>query len=247
MCSERLLTPEEIDDLPDLEYLVQGVLPEKSVCVLYGKPGSGKTFVALSLALACANGQPWIGRKTRPARLYVAAEGVLGIKYRLRAYRQRNEIAPGAVRFYTASLQITDRDAVGSLRSDLKAVDFEPDLILLDTLARVSVGKDENSAKDMGEIVAWIESLCREHKAAVLVIHHTRKDGDTERGSSALRGAADVMIMSGTFANVVVLKCSKMKDDEPFRDMEIGLEIWEMEEAHSLQVRPRRFWTGRTN
>ena len=136
MCSERLLTPEEIDELPDPEYLVEGVLPEKSVCVLYGEPSSGKTFVALSLALACANGQPWIGRKTRPARiLYVAAEGVLGIKYRLRAYRQRNEIAPDAVRFYVASLQITDRDAIGSLRSDLKAAEFEPDLIILDTLA----------------------------------------------------------------------------------------------------------------
>ena len=176
-------------------YLVQGVLPEKSFCVLYGEPGSGKTFIALSLALTCTTGKPWIGRETRCARiLYAAAEGVLGIKYRLRAYRQRNEIAPGAVRFYVASLQITDRDAVGSLRSDLKAAEFEPDLIILDTLARVSVGKDENSAKDMGEIVAGIDALRREHNAAVLVIHHTRKDGNSERGSSALRGAADVMI-----------------------------------------------------
>jgi AAA domain len=239
MCPERLLTPEEIDKLPDLEYLVEGVLPEKSVCVLYGEPSSGKTFVALSLALACANGQPWIGRKTRPARiLYVAAEGVLGMKYRLRAYRQRNEIAPDAVQFYAASLQITNLAAVQLLLSDLKAAEFEPDLIILDTLARVSVGKDENSAKDMGEIVAGIEALRREHNAAVLVIHHTRKDGMSERGSSALRGAADVMIecQKSDFENLVVLKCSKMKDDEPFPDLEIGLEKIDLGNGRSSLV-----------
>jgi RecA-family ATPase len=182
MCSERLLTPEEIDDLPDLEYLVEKVLPENSVCVLYGEPGSGKTFVALSMALSCTNGKPWIGRKTRPARiLYVAAEGVLGMKYRLRAYKKRNDLGPGKVLFYTGSLQITDAVARVSLHSDLKMKEFKPDLIVMDTLARISVGKDENSAKDMGEIVAGIEALRREHNAAVLVIHHTRKDGNSAR------------------------------------------------------------------
>ena len=109
----------------------------------------------------------------------------------------------------------------------------------MDTLARVSVGKDENSAKDMGEIVAGIELLRRQSEAGILMIHPTRKDGMSERGSSALRGAADVTIeckMSGTFANVVVLKCSKMKDDEPFPDMEIGLAKIELGNGRSSLV-----------
>lgn len=91
----------------------------------------------------------------------------------------------------------------------------------------------------MGEIVAGIEALRREHNAAVLVIHHTRKDGESERGSSALRGDADVMIEckeSGDFANVIVLKCSKMKDDEPFPDMDIELEKIDLGNGRSSLV-----------
>jgi RecA-family ATPase len=81
MSERRLLTLEEIEALPDLQYLIAGVLPEHSLCVLYGEPGCGKTFVALSMALQCASGKPWIGRATRRARvLYVAAEGGFGMK-----------------------------------------------------------------------------------------------------------------------------------------------------------------------
>jgi hypothetical protein len=109
----------------------------------------------------------------------------------------------------------------------LAAANFRPDLIVVDTLVRVAVGMDENSARDMGEIVAAAEALRRSFDASILLIHHTRKDGNSERGSSALRGAADLMIeckWSSEFENIVTLTCSKMKDDEPFADIEIGLE-----------------------
>jgi hypothetical protein len=57
-------------------------------------------------------------------------------------------------------------------------------------------------------------------------IHHTGKNGDLERGSGALRGAADVMIKCGTRGDrkLVSIECNKMKEAEPFRDTVAGLE-----------------------
>jgi KaiC/GvpD/RAD55 family RecA-like ATPase len=223
----RLLTLEEIKALPDLLYLIAGVLPEHSFCVLYGEPGCGKTFVALSMALQCASGAPWLGRPTRRAQvLYVAAEGGFGMKYRLRAYRLRSSVEPDSMLFCVEAIQIADEGQIESLQQELTDANFRPDLIVVDTLARVAVGRDENSARDMGEIVAAAEALRRSFDASILLIHHTRKDGGSERGSSALRGAADVMIecKSTQFVNIVTLTSSKMKDDEPFADIEIGLE-----------------------
>ena len=52
----------------------------------------------------------------------------------------------------------------------------------------------------------------------VLLIHHTRKDGASERGSSVLRGAADVMIECKKSGQIVTATCSKMKYAEEFAD-----------------------------
>src|SRR5690606_14132992 len=62
------------------------------------------------------------------------------------------------------------------------------ELIVLDTQARVSVGLEENSAKEMGQFIEYAEQLRRDTKACVLVVHHTTKNGETERGSGAIRG-----------------------------------------------------------
>ena len=66
-----------------------------------------------------------------------------------------------------------------------KACSNSSRLPIFGLLARVAVGKDENSARDMGEIVAAAEALRRSFDASILLIHHTRKDGGSERGSSA--------------------------------------------------------------
>ena len=79
---------------------------------------------------------------------------------------------------------------IEALLATLKAEGIEPVLIVLDTLARLMVGADENIAKDMGLAIAGIDRLRQETRATVLVIHHTRK----EKPSGVLaRSAAPLM------------------------------------------------------
>jgi predicted ATP-dependent serine protease len=222
----RLLTLDQIDALPDLEFLIDGVLPCTSLCMLYGEPGCGKTFIALSMAMSIADGTPWLKRQTREGPvLYIAAEGVGGMKYRLRAYRRRHETDGTNIRFLPEPIQLFDDDALKGLQGNLAAGGFKPRLVIVDTLARVTVEADENSARDMGQVVKAVDSLRRDLDSTVLLIHHTRKKGDLERGSSALRGAADVVIeCKKSGEQIVVARCAKMKDAEPFADIKIGLE-----------------------
>jgi hypothetical protein len=76
--------------------------------------------------------------------------------------------------------------------------------------------------------VDGLDELKRQTGATVMVTHHTRKDGASERGSSALRGAADAMILCEKAASLdgvgVRLECAKMKDSEPFADIGATLE-----------------------
>jgi hypothetical protein len=88
------------------------------------------------------------------------------------------------------------------------------------------IGGDENSAGAMGLVISNIDELRRPTSATVILVHHSGKNKTSERGSSALRGAADVMIeVTGEVADgFIKLTCDKMKDAEPFKPASIGVE-----------------------
>lgn len=94
----HLLTREEIDAIPDLEPMIDGVLDKGTVAMLAAQPGAGKSFLALDWACRYATGLRWQGRDVNrmmqyptgnqgPGKvLYIAAEGARGIKTRLAAW-----------------------------------------------------------------------------------------------------------------------------------------------------------------
>ena len=166
----ELLTPDDLAALPDLEWLIEGVLPKPGLVVFYGEPGSGKTFVALSIALTAASGQTWLGRATLQTKaLYVAAEGVRGFKFRVAAHALRRGLTPENVRFIAEVPLIMEPAHIRALLAELKRQDFQPGLIVVDTLARVALGADENNAKDMGRVVDGLDELKRQTGATVMV------------------------------------------------------------------------------
>src|SRR4029079_9871616 len=61
----RLLTDEELDDLPKPEWLVDGALPARSLILLFGDTGVGKSFLALDWAASIATGTAWHGRPVK--------------------------------------------------------------------------------------------------------------------------------------------------------------------------------------
>jgi RecA-family ATPase len=95
--------------------------------------------------------------------------------------------------------------------------------VVIDTLARNAVGIDENSARDMGRVVSYADRLRERLGAAVLLVHHSRKNQEGRpvmRGSSALNGAADMVAQvdkDGDDDARLVLVCDKMKDGPPFQ------------------------------
>jgi hypothetical protein len=236
----RLLTPEDLEQLPEPCWLIEGILPEDALAVLYGKPETYKSFVALSMALSIAAGHDWCGRSTTAgAVLYIAAEGLHGFKIRVPAYLKKHEINAEHIRFLgDEGINLTRPEDIERLISSLAAAQFTPKLIVLDTLARLIPGADENSAQDMGAAIAAIDRLKRHFSATVLLVHHTGKGGKIERGSSALRGAADVMIKCERQGRSVSLECEKMKDAEPFAAMAIQMELIQVgASASSLAVK----------
>ena len=53
----KLLDRSDLDKLPPAEWLVHSILPEKGVAAIYGPSGSGKSFLAIDLAVSISNGK----------------------------------------------------------------------------------------------------------------------------------------------------------------------------------------------
>src|SRR6516165_7592302 len=125
-----LLSPTDLAALPEPTWLIDGVLPSHGFCVLYGEPGSGKTFVALSIALSVAADHCWCGKHTLGGMvLYVAAEGLYGLKLRVEAYQKKHDLRAENIRYLGAAFNLLNDD-VETLLATLRTAGIQPDLIV---------------------------------------------------------------------------------------------------------------------
>lgn len=206
--------------------LVAGRLSQGALAVLYGQPGEGKSFVALDLALCLASRQPWLGAAVLASgpTIFVVAEGVWSFPPRVRAWKGARgyplDQALG-LHTYPRAVNLMDAGDVGRFLEIVRPCGAVA--IVLDTFARCLIGGDENSARDVGLAIAQCDRIRTETGALVLLVHHARKDGASERGSGALRGAADVMMALTKADDLLTLSCEKAKDSSPFEPIDLRL------------------------
>ena len=219
----QFMTDSEVEALPDPVWLIEDVLVENSLAVLYGLWGSYKSFVALDWALSLATGTAWLGKAAMKADvLYICAEGIGGLKNRIAAWKQHHGINGSieGVRIVPQAINLMDRASAEHLIVSAvevqQASGFTPKLVICDTLARSMAGGDENTMKDMALVIANADLIRRKLGGATfLPVHHSGKDQTLGmRGSSGLPSAADTSLrLTRTDPNVEML-CEKQKDGE---------------------------------
>lgn len=212
-------------------WLIKNTLPREGLAVVYGASGSGKTFMVLDMAMAVARGVEWRNLRTHKGRVvYVAAEGQTGFRKRLRAYAQQTGSKMQDVHLHIIAgapsllARVDVADTVASIRAAGGA-----DLIILDTLAQVTAGANENSGEDMGRALKAAQALSRVFGCLVLLVHHSGKD-ETKgaRGWSGIKGALDTELEVTRAEDDRVLSVTKQKDGEEgqeygFRLLEVPL------------------------
>ena len=204
------------------EAIVKGLLLAASLVVIYGESNSGKTFLALDLALAIAAGIPWRGRRTRAGLvIYVAGEGAASVRSRVAAYRKSNPQTPADLPFaiLPQAVDFLSQESISALILAIQAAQSKcglaPVFIVIDTYARALVGGDENSTQDTGKAVSGADRIRIETGACVGFVHHAGKDPSKgARGSSALRAATDTEILVEGVIGPRTATVSKQRDLE---------------------------------
>jgi|GEM_PF-2964097 hypothetical protein len=179
----------------------QSLIYPKGITVLGGEPKAGKTLIMLNLALALANGKPFLNFEIqKPCRvLFLQAELSEGrLKERL------NSISPvwGTPKdwLYLATVRVFLNEKTGFEIINKLIAQTIPDVIFIDPLIEYFSG-DENKQQDMRQLTDRLTQLTTDNRA-VIISHHLRKNSDGRspdfnslRGSSVLFGRVDTAIL----------------------------------------------------
>lgn len=219
---------EFIRDIRPPEYLVEGVIEEGTMGVVFGDPGTYKTFVTMDMLLCVASGRPWHGHAVKQGPVvYIVGEGRQGIARRVLAWGKHNGVDVATLPFFVSSMSaaLTDPKAAAEVATTIAEVTEKhgaPVAVCIDTLARNFGSGDENSTADMSAFVTNIDQYLGSSCVRLIVHHSGLNDKTRSRGNSALKGALDFEYrMKKRVDGIVEMKNTKMKDapewTEPMR------------------------------
>lgn len=201
-------------------WLIRDVLPRsEDPVILYGASTAGKTFVAIDLAMSVARGEPWRGHPVDKGRiLFITAEGSRGFRSRVQAYclQYALDIDTVDIDVLPSQINIMEADDVRELVRSIRTFG-EYALVIVDTLAQVTPGANENAGEDMSRALANIKAVQIATGSTVMVIHHAGKDVSRgSRGWSGLKAAAEAQIEVSRNEDTGerVIRIDKLKDGQ---------------------------------
>jgi hypothetical protein len=186
-------------DIPERGMVLEPIIPEKGLALLYAMRGTGKTHVALGVAHAVATGTRFLNWHSPKPRRVLLVDGEMpaaDLRDRLKTIVTGSGVAaaPGMLRVLAGDLR---DDGIGNLarpqvQSSLERCLHGVELLILDNLASLIAGQRESDADSWTTMQQWLLRL-RRRGVSVLVVHHAGKNGE-QRGVSNREDLLDTSI-----------------------------------------------------
>jgi hypothetical protein len=166
-------------ELGTADHLVANLLPSRSIGLLVGDSGLGKSPLAYQLGICVATGLPFLGRATRKGRVLVAdfENGVGDV----------DELIERICQYLALPEPPSDDDLLiwtlndcssnyGQLNHTLLDMlrDVRPALAIIDSLAAYKPLAEEKNS-DAGRMLGEFRDVAREVGTTTLLVHHRRK------------------------------------------------------------------------
>jgi hypothetical protein len=211
-------------------YLVKGIIPREGLCVVWGPPKCGKSFLVFDLVMHIALGGPYRERRVRQgAVVYCALEGGHAFKNRVEAFRQRflaEDI--GDVPFHLMASPMALVADQAALITSIRECCITPSVVVVDTLSR-SLAGSESDDRDMAAFIKAADAVREAFNCAVIIVHHCGHEGTRPRGHSSLMGAIDAQIaVKRDAADNIIATVEFMKDGPQGDEFASRLEVAEI-------------------
>jgi hypothetical protein len=175
-------------------WILDGILPAGGLSLMLGKPKAGKSTLARCLALAVAQGEPFLNRATvQGAVLYLALEEKRG---EVRKHFQALGVNGNESLFVHA-----DRAPANALLAASRAIEeHHPTLVIIDPLLKFARVKDANDYAQVNGALEPLLDLARKSGAHVVLVYHAGKGEksdavDAACGTTAFAAAVDTVLV----------------------------------------------------
>lgn len=223
--------------LPEPKWWIEELMTERSITMISAQPKAGKSAWAAHLTYAVATGSPFFGRDVPQGTvLYLAGERAGQTEDRLRALF--DDATPMNFALFVptmSSLGLIKFNREGDTKrliEKVKAMNFNPTLIVIDTLSQFYEGSQNDDAL-MHKFMDGVRELCNAFDSCGLVIHHDTKlyvDASGKKsGGGSYRGSGDALASVDAHIRGRVIK--KVPDpDDPRGEREVNIVEFELEE-----------------
>jgi hypothetical protein len=195
VCIHQLLKLE----IPTREMILDPIIPEKGLAMLYASRGIGKTHVACGIANAVATGTKFLKWDAPKPRKVLHVDGELPAVELRERFAQ--VMAGATIKPEPSMLQILTADlielGIGNLAAPKVQAELEPwldsvELLVLDNLSSLTSVIRDDDTESWNPIQEWLLRL-RRRGVSVLIVHHAGKGGE-QRGTSRREDVLDTSI-----------------------------------------------------
>jgi len=186
----------DLDDSSDSDtWLVERLWMDSAVGIIGGAPKCCKSWLGLDVALSVASGTPCLDTfpisAPGPTLLYMAEDAAPVVKARLTGICRHRGLDLTDLPIHVITAPALRLDLQRDQDRLLETVSLHrPSLLLLDPFVRLH-RIDENHAGDVSALLAYLRQLQRQYDMAIVVVHHSRKNGRASTPGQNLRGSGD--------------------------------------------------------
>jgi archaellum biogenesis ATPase FlaH len=189
---------EEGQNCPEQDWIAQDMIIHKGLHFIAAASGSGKSWLGIDLAIACASGRPWCNFiETNPAKVLYINEEINLKQFWGRFCMMHPSDIPNLHIIQKQNTKLDKSYHVDALVKYIKQHEIQ--LVVVDTFVRVH-SMDENDNGAVAKLYDRFQELI-DAGAAVVALHHNKKlapgvaiTQDTMRGASDLAAQADMVL-----------------------------------------------------
>ena len=214
----RILNYQQMMQMPAPAWLIEGILPERALTLMFGDSNSFKSFLAVDMACHIAIGLDWHGQTAKQGLVvYIAAEGAYNLaRQRIAGWADYHGVIPDDLYLIPQGLTLDNQKTLQHLQAAIDALPVEPVLLVSDVLAGTIEGSDSEIEVIQRRLMATRQLIERYQLAELMITHSGWSQKARARGSTHLWGSADtrLRVVRKEQAYATTLKLERHKDAE---------------------------------